>query len=142
MKQVIRKIGYSLMAFALTFMSMSGLMEGSIVKAQVTVDNTNFVIISDGTPTDGSGTHGAQCYNPSCDGVLYITPGTTYDSIKFTPPSTLTIKNMNTPKLTSGSPSNVSFWGIDFTYVFEGTNYIQQLAVDGNSTIKMAAGAS
>ncbi|WP_022762405.1 fibronectin type III domain-containing protein [Butyrivibrio sp. AD3002] len=142
MKQVIRKIGCSLLAFALTFMSMSGLMAGSVVKAQVTVDNTNCVIISDGTPTDGSGTHSAQCFDPSYDGVLYITPGTTYDSITLTAPGTLTIKNMNTLKKTSTPFSNVSFWGNNFAYVFEGTNYIQELTVDGASTIKLAAGAS
>ncbi|SDB69167.1 fibronectin type III domain-containing protein [Butyrivibrio sp. INlla16] len=141
MKQVIRKIGCSLMAFALTFMSMSGLMEGSIVKAQVTVTSTTNVILVDGTVNSNT-SHSGQFYDGTGDAVLFMANGTTYDSITLTATNTLTIKNLNTPKLTGGSKANVSFWGSDFTFVFEGTNYIQDLSVDGNSTIKMAAGAS
>ncbi|WP_022763596.1 fibronectin type III domain-containing protein [Butyrivibrio sp. AD3002] len=141
MKQVIRKIGCSLLAFALTFMTMSGIMEAGIVKAQETVTSATNVILTDGTVNSNS-SHSGQFYDGTGDAVLFMANGTTYDSITLTATNTLTIKNLNTPKLTGGSKSNVSFWGSDFTFVFEGTNYIQDLSVDGNSTIKMAAGAS
>jgi len=127
MKTIFRKVLAQISAMAISVSLLSGVMPGIVAFAATTTTADTAVLVEDGS-FDSNENH-----NMGNGGVLFMQAGTTYDEVKLSG-KTVTIKNIT-------SEGNVSVWGENYTFVFEGTNVLKELVMDAPGTITMSPGA-